>query len=265
MNGDFYCRAVHSVLNVCREEQVCGRGCPCYCGMKDDVIPVCGYDEEECVDNVSVNPEESWIRKDTAIREGKLPLFPVVNGLDGTLAKAYAFSAKAHKKQVRKGTKIPYFTHIITAMNYAMELTTDQELLTAVILHDTVEDTEVTQEDIEREFGQTVADYIAAESEDKRPGIPAKDTWELRKQETIQHLQTASHEVKVIVLADKAANAESLVREWRQKGDSIWQKFNQSNKEKQAWYYRSCAEALREFSDSTVMKQYLRYLDELFG
>ena len=126
-------------------------------------------------------------------------------------------------------------------------------------------DAEVTLDDIVREFGERVAAYIDAESEDKRPGIPASDTWEIRKQETIQHLQTAEHPVKVIVLADKAANAESLLKEWRHAGDGMWQKFNQHDKDKHAWYYYSCAEALKEFSDSEVMKNYLEHLKELFG
>lgn len=263
--GDFYCRAVHGVLNTCLDEQVCGKGCPCYCGMKENQIPICVYDGEDSVENVTENPKELWIKKDTAIKTGELPLFPSVNGLDVRLAKAYSFAANAHRKQYRKGTKIPYFTHIIMAMNYAMELTRDIELLIAVILHDTVEDTEVTLEDITREFGPTVAAYIEAESEDKRPGIPASDTWEIRKLETIQHLQTAEHPVKVIVLADKAANAESLLKEWRHVGDDMWQKFNQHDKSKHAWYYYSCAEALKEFSDSEVMKNYLENLKELFG
>lgn len=265
MKGDFYCRAVHSVLNICQDEQVCGKGCPCYCGSKENQIPICGYEEEEFVDNVTDNPDKLWIKKDAGIKAGQIPLFPIIKDLDAELAKAYAFAANAHRNQYRKGTRIPYLTHILTAMNYAMELTSNKEILTAVILHDTVEDTEATLEDIEKEFGHTVTRYIAAESEDKRPGVPAKDTWEIRKQETIQHLQTASQAVKIIVLADKAANAESLLREWRQKGDTIWQKFNQSDKKKQAWYYYSCAEALKEFSDTEVMKHYMDYLKELFG
>ncbi len=259
--GDFYCRAVHSVLNTCRNEQVCGKGCPCYCGMQENQTPKCVY----CEDVEEKDPMELWKEKDALIRAGRLPLFPVVKGLDEMLAKAYAFSANAHRNQFRKGTKIPYFTHIITAMNYARELTEDQELLIAVILHDTVEDTETTIEDITREFGERVASYIAAESEDKRPGIPASETWEIRKQETIQHLQTADYPVKVIVLADKAANAESLVKEWRKVGDAIWQKFNQHDKRKQAWYYNSCAKALEEFAEHDVMKLYLQYLKEIFG
>lgn len=263
--GNFYCRAIHSVLNKCLDEQVCGKGCPCYGGTKENEIPICVYDGEDSVENITKNPKELWIKNDTAIKKGALPLFPLVKGFDERLAKAYAFSANAHNGQYRKGTQIPYFAHIIMAMNYAMELTDDVELLIAVTLHDTVEDTEATLEDIEREFGKTVASYIAAESEDKRPGIPACDTWEIRKQETIQHLQIAEYPIKVITLADKAANAESLIKEWRHIGDDIWQKFNQHDKDKHAWYYYSCAEALKEFSENKVMKQYLENLKELFG
>ena len=265
MKGDFYCRAVHGILNTCQDEQVCGKGCPCFGGMKEDGIPICRYDGEEMVENVFENPGEWWIKKDKAIKEGILPLFPFVNSLDDNLQKAYDFGAKAHEKQVRKGTTIPYFTHIITAMNYAMTMTPNQDILIAVLLHDTVEDTDVTLKDIEQEFGLVVAGFIASESEDKRPGIPAKDTWEIRKRETIQHLQTASYESKLITLADKAANAEALLREWRYKGDAMWEKFNQSDKKKQAWYYFSCADALEEFSDSEVMRSYLKHLEELFG
>lgn len=263
MKEDFYCRAAHSVLHVSLDEQVCGKGCPCYRGMKE--IPICGYEEQALVENSADNPEEMWIKAEKKIQEGKWQLFPKVKGLDEKLAKAYNFAANAHRNQYRKGTKVPYFTHILTAMNYALELTDDKEVLTAVILHDTVEDTDVMLEDIEREFGPTVADYIKAESEDKRPGIPPRETWEIRKKETLEHLKTASYPIKMIVLADKAANAESLVREYRRVGESLWLKFNQTDKRKQAWYYYSCAEALTEFADSSVMKCYLAYLEELFG
>ena len=72
-------------------------------------------------------------------------------------------------------------------------------------------------------------------------------------------------EVKMLVLSDKTANAESMLREWRRIGDRIWGKFNQSDKEKQAWYYRSCRDALQELHDTSVMKCFEKYIGELFG
>ena len=103
-----------------------------------------------------------------------------------------------------------------------------------------------------------------AETEDKRRDKPASETWEIRKQETIEHLKDMPRDVKIIALADKTANAESLVREYRLVGDKLWEKFNQTDKQMQEWYFRKCAEALEEFSDTNVMKTYLSYIDELF-
>ena len=74
-------------------------------------------------------------------------------------------------------------------MNYLMQLTQDIEVLQAAILHDTVEDTSVTFEDIDRTFGARVAALVEAETENKRHGVPASQTWDIRKKETIEHLK----------------------------------------------------------------------------
>lgn len=261
--GNIYCRAVHGILSINMDQQVCGKGCPCYycCDEKAGGGNTCGFYEQNTIKNAHV----FWERMEQEIASGSLPLFPASKQLDNGLAKAYAYAANAHRGQFRKGTTVPYFTHIITTMNYAMQLTKDLEILEAAILHDTVEDTWVEVADIRREFGERVAAYVEAETENKRVGRPAKDTWEIRKQENVKHLQSACHEVKIIVLADKTANAESMLREWYRNGDSLWEKFNQSDKTKQAWYYYACADSLAEFSDTSVMKQYLGYLTELFG
>lgn len=244
--GNFYCRAVNGVLNHKRDEQVCGRGCPCCAGGAETVRGrfVCCYEDEGMGDAPA--------------------LFPFAGGLDAGLYKAYAYAAKAHEGQCRKGTKIPYFTHIITTMNYAVELTGDREVLQAAILHDTVEDTLVTFDDLRREFGARVAALVEEETENKRPDRPASETWELRKKETIERLKGRPLDVKTITLADKTANLESIVREWRRVGDDVWKKFNQTDKGKQEWYFRSIREYLTEFRDTGVMKAYDGYLRVLF-
>ncbi len=247
--GNFYCRAVDAVLNWQKNQQVCGIGCPCFV-MADTVARghgcfVCQYEGE---------------RSD----EGS-PLFPSVHGLDERLAKAYRYAANAHQGQLRKGTDIPYLTHIITTVNYCMELTDDVEVLQAAILHDTVEDTAVTLEDLRREFGARVARIVEADTEDKRRDRPASETWEIRKRETVLHLADKPYEAKLVLLADKTANAESLFREWEQVGDAVWDKFNMRDKNKQGWYFRSVADCLSEFSDTSVMKQLMEYIDRLFG
>lgn len=259
-NGDFYCRAVHGVLNIKLDQAVCGIGCPYYKGES------CAFYDG----NVKCNTEKAmkvYDYMEQEIASGHLPLFPAIKENDKLIAlqKAFDYAANAHKGLLRKGTKIPYFTHLITTLNYAMMLTDDTEILMASVLHDTVEDTWVTVDDIRREFGDRIAHFVASETENKRADKPANETWEIRKQENVNHLKEASYEVKLLVLSDKTANTESMLREWRICGDELWKKFNQHDKSKHAWYYYSCAEVLEEFSDTDVMKIYLSYLKELFG
>lgn len=244
--GYFYCRAMDSFLNVKKEQHVCGYGCPYYTGKAESARGefVCRYNEKGVDDQPA--------------------LFPTVEGLNAQLYSAYAYAARAHLGQYRKKTRVPYFTHIITTMNYAVELTREIEVLQAAILHDTVEDTWVTLDDLRKEFGDRVARLVEAETENKRRNIPAAQTWEIRKRETIEHLKVASLDVKLIVLADKTANLESIVREQHYLKTEIWNKFNQPDKSKQEWYFRAVREQLMEFCDTSVMRAYDQYLKILF-
>lgn len=244
--GYFYCRAVDSFLNVKKEQHVCGYGCPYYTGKAETAKGkfVCRYNEKGMDDQPA--------------------LFPSVEGLNAQLYNAYAYAARAHLGQYRKKTRVPYFTHIITTMNYAVQLTQEIEVLQAAILHDTVEDTWVTLDDLRTEFGDRVARLVEAETENKRRNIPAAQTWEIRKRETIEHLKVASLDAKLIVLADKTANLESIVREQHYLKTEIWDKFNQPDKSKQEWYFRAVREQLMEFCDTSVMRAYDQYLTMLF-
>lgn len=87
--------------------------------------------------------------------------------------KAIAFATKAHEGQVRKGTSRPYIVHPLEVGEIISSMTEDEEVIAAAILHDTIEDCEgVTEEILQREFGERVAFLVAQESEDKTK------TWE---------------------------------------------------------------------------------------
>lgn len=260
-NGDFYCRIVHSILHEQKNQHVCGIGCPYYDGLDEDGKVKCKFLEKQPKEK----PEALKQKVEALIASGKEGLFPAFPEMDPMLWKAYDYAAQMHYGQNRKGTDNPYFTHLITTMNYAMELTKDIDILSAAVLHDTLEDTYATLLELQIRFGSKVAFYVASETENKRIGLPAAETWEARKKENIDHLQNASLEVKIIVLSDKTANAESMAREWAAEGEVIWQKFNQKDKRKQGWYYRSCEEAMKELSDTNVMKCFRAYLGILFG
>ena len=81
--------------------------------------------------------------------------------------KAIKFAAEAHAGATRKGSDIPFILHPIEAAAIVARLSNDQDLMIAAILHDTIEDTDVTYDDIKREFGARIADLVNHESEDK--------------------------------------------------------------------------------------------------
>lgn len=262
-NGEYYCRAVHAVMSDDKDQMICGIGCPCFRGKTESGYPICRY-ACGCDLDESMTPERIHTLIQEEIEADREPLFPITDGEHPDVLRAYAYAANAHAKQMRKGTPLPYFTHIITTMKYAKLLSNDPEILIAAALHDTVEDTFVTLDMVCKEFGDKVAWYLDEETENKRASLPASETWEIRKQESVKHIQHATPEVKMIFLADKTANAESLVRELHQVGEILWTKFNQKDKKRHAWYYRECANAMWEFADTEVYRLLREYIHVLF-
>ena len=150
---------------------------------------------------------------------------------------AICFATDHHAGQTRKGTNIPYILHPLEVLQILYSMRADTELLIAGVLHDTVEDTDATLDEIRERFGSDVADLVASNSEDK------SKTWEERKQHTIYTLPSAPHRVKQLILADKLANLRSIAYDFRNLGDKLWERFNAPAK-KQAWYYGGIDDAL---------------------
>ena len=140
----------------------------------------------------------------------------------------------------------------------------DPEVLAAAVLHDTVEDTCVTADDIRETFGERVCNLVAAESENKREDLPAADTWKIRKQETIEHLKKAPLEIKMITLGDKLSNMRSIHRDAKALGDALWHRFNQKDNREHEWYYRAIAECLAELSKYDAYQEYVALIDATF-
>ena len=184
------------------------------------------------------------------------------------LDRAIEFAAVKHAGQERKGTTIPYITHVIEAMEIVSRMTEDEEIRAAAVLHDTLEDTKTTKEELIEAFGRRVADLVAAESEDKRKDLPEEETWLIRKTETIKHLKKASTEVKMLALGDKLSNIRAMTRDYRVIGEKLWQKFNEKDPIKQGWYYGELANIFweDEFLRATPeFKEYTELCAELFS
>lgn len=175
------------------------------------------------------------------------------------IKEAAAFAEKAHKGSVRKGTKIPYITHPLDSAVIASMMTDDKEVIAAALLHDTLEDTGVTYEDLKEQFGNRVADLVAECSEDKSKG------WRERKMATLEKLKTADRDIKILALSDKLSNLRNTARDYILIGEEIWQRFNVKEKEKHAWYYRSMVELLRELEAFPAYREYENLCRIVFG
>ena len=175
----------------------------------------------------------------------------------GTFERALQYAAVAHKGSFRKGTDIPYIVHPMEAAMIASTVTDDVDVIAAAALHDVVEDTDRTADDIMREFGPRIAGIVCHESEDKHPEMPPSESWEMRKREFLESLEDAPYEAKVVALADKLSNMRSMAEDHARLGDSMWEKFNQRDVSKQAWYYCSISEILKaDLGETDAWKEY---------
>lgn len=178
--------------------------------------------------------------------------------------RALAFAKEAHKDVKRKTSDIPYIVHPIETAQIASGLTDDEDVIIAALLHDVVEDTGYTADDIRELFGDRVAELVSEETENKRRYMNPSDSWKIRKQETIEHLKKASRDTKIIALADKLSNMRATKNDFDRLGDSMWQCFNQKDPKEHGWYYKSITNALSELSSTEEWKELKELCDYVF-
>lgn len=172
---------------------------------------------------------------------------------------AIYYATKAHKGQKRKVEDIDMIFHPFTVGMILQRCGCDEDIVTAGILHDVVEDTQHTFEDIEKEFGKTVKDYVYDSSE------PDKTlTWKERKIHTIEHIKTAPLGSKLIVACDKINNLEDALSNIEKYGED---KVINRNPEEQRWYYTSVYNSCIEGVDANhpIFKRYKKVLKQLFN
>lgn len=153
----------------------------------------------------------------------------------------------------------------------AQTLTDDENILSAAWLHDVVEDTDVTIEDIEREFGKDIRKYVDIESENKLSEKPASDTWRTRKESQLNILRNLkeNQEVLIIALSDKIANLLELKQDIYLKGDEVWERFNNKNPEDHKWYHSSFLEIFENnrqifVKNERLLDVYKQLIEEVF-
>lgn len=171
---------------------------------------------------------------------------------------AIIFAVLKHRNQKRKGTDIPYIVHPMEVMQILTENNCSENVIIAGILHDTLEDTDTTPQEIEKEFGNEILAIVQTESEDK------SKTWKERKQHTIDCLKDDTLETKLVCCADKLSNIRSMYADLETCGADLWKRFNAS-KEEIAWYYRAIVESLSELEGYKMYAELRSAVESVFS
>ncbi|RME47128.1 MAG: bifunctional (p)ppGpp synthetase/guanosine-3',5'-bis(diphosphate) 3'-pyrophosphohydrolase [Deltaproteobacteria bacterium] len=173
---------------------------------------------------------------------------------------AIRFALSAHEGQRRKGSKVLYIWHPLTVGRILDELGAPKRTVIAGLLHDTVEDTDVTLDQIDRYFGEEVGAIVAECTEDK--SLP----WEARKTRTIEILAECNRDVALVIAADKYDNLCTMRNDLQRMGEGMWQRFNRG-REAQAWFHRNLLESLRKnpnISRHRIVRMFAEACEALF-
>lgn len=175
------------------------------------------------------------------------------------ISNAIALANIAHSKQKRKGTDIPYILHPLEAGIIVSQMKYDEDLICAAILHDTVEDANISYKAIEKMFNERVSKLVEAQSEDK------SKSWKERKQHTIDYLNEIQDEdIKIVSLADKLSNIRAIHKDYAAIGDKLWKRFRVTDKKEQGWYYKGLVDAIKSLSKYQEYAEFESLVNDVF-
>ncbi len=157
---------------------------------------------------------------------------------------AFAFAFEVHRGQTKKGTTVPYISHLLEVVGLVLAYGGTEDEAIAALLHDTLEDHPdvASFEKIGERFGACVAVIVAGCSDTT---VKPKPPWRPRKEKYIAHLGGADQSELMVAAADKLANARTVTKDYREVGDAVWERFN-AGKSDQLWYYRAVTKALKD-------------------
>ena len=175
--------------------------------------------------------------------------------------KAFLFAAEKHAGQVRKASTTPYIAHLMGVASLVLEFGGDEAMSIAALLHDVVEDcggTAMLQE-VKRRFGTRVAKMVdGCTDSDTFPKPP----WRERKENYLRHLKSADADTWLVSAADKLNNVRSILSDYREVGESIWERFN-GRREGTLWYYRALLKEFQRGKPSRLVREFELAVREL--
>jgi (p)ppGpp synthase/HD superfamily hydrolase len=177
------------------------------------------------------------------------------------LEEALGYAARVHRDQVRKGSSVPYVTHLLAVAAIVGENGGTEEEVIAALLHDAPEDRggEARLAEIRERFGDEVADILPGNTdtfEDPKP------PWRERKEAYVAHVAHAPRSVRLVSAADKLHNARSVLADLRSLGEDLWPRFN-GGKEGTLWYCRPLVEAFEAAGSNPIVEELDRVVGEL--
>lgn len=174
---------------------------------------------------------------------------------------ALAFSTELHASQVRKGTHIPYASHLLIVAGYVLDYGGSETEAIAALLHDTVEDQGglAVLGEIHERFGPEVAEIVEACSD---AYSTPKPPWRQRKEAYLRHLTAASPSVRRVSGADKLHNARAILRDLKSSGDALWERFS-GGQDGTLWYYRALADTFSALDSGPLADDLNRVVTEL--
>ena len=179
------------------------------------------------------------------------------------IEEAIIYATVMHQGKVRKLGNTPFILHPLEVAQILSTMTDDEEIMTAGILHDIVDDTDGTLEEIKKRYGDRVAYLVSSVSERDYPGEEPSNSWKRRKEESLRVLKNSDDTgVQMVWLADKVANIRSLAGAYSEKGEALWSQLNQSDPAMQCWYYRSIAEMVELSLNKTgAFKELIKHIN----
>lgn len=174
---------------------------------------------------------------------------------------ALIYAARLHRYQHRKGSSIPYVTHLLAVAAIVGENAGTEEEVIAALLHDAVEDQggPPTRAEIRARFGENVARIVdGCTDTDQMPKPP----WRARKEAYIAHIRIAEPSVRLVSMADKLHNARSILADLKERGEAAWEKFS-GGKDGSVWYYRTLADLYRAIDGRPLAFEFARVVDEI--
>jgi len=190
-----------------------------------------------------------------------------MNQIDTSLIdRAIIYAVNAHKGVPRRGRDFPYIVHPLEALTIVATMTSEPELLAAAVLHDVVEDTPCTVEDIRAEFGDRVAELVDAETEKHDHSSRSREeSWRDRKLAALEALRQSSRDVKIVALGDKLSNMRAIARDFARYGDDFWNQFHAKDPQSHAWRFRALVDAMSELKGMEAYEEFAQLVECVFS